>query len=282
MRIIPRDRCDRLGEGPIWSPTEQALFWVDILGQRLNRLRLADDSVTSWALPDMTGWVIERRAAPGFVAGTKAGIATLTLDPVTVALLTAPEPDLPRNRLNDAKADAAGRLYFGTMPMACDTPTGSLYRYDPDRRLTRLDSGYSVANGPAISADGSTLFHTDSVTGRIYRFAVHPDGSLGPRTLFRQFGGNEGSPDGMTFDAQGGLWVACWGAGRVVRLLPDASIDQVIALPASQISSVCFAGDRLDRMFVTSASDGVAEPAGGALFEVTPGRTGLLAHKFAG
>jgi sugar lactone lactonase YvrE len=86
----------------------------------------------------------------------------------------------------------------------------------------------------------------------------------------------------MTFDAQGGLWVACWGAGRVVRLLPDASIDQVIALPASQISSVCFAGDRLDRMFVTSASDGVAEPAGGALFEVTPGRTGLLAHKFAG
>ena len=282
MRIIPRDRCDRLGEGPIWSPTEQALFWVDILGQRLNRLRLADDSVTSWALPEMTGWVIERRAAPGFVAGTKAGIATLTLDPVTVTLLAAPEPDLPLNRLNDAKADAAGRLYFGTMPMACDTPTGSLYRYDPDSTLTRLDSGYSVANGPAISTDGSTLFHTDSVAGRIYRFAVHPDGSLGPRALFRQFGRGEGSPDGMTFDAQGGLWVACWGAGRVVRLLPDASIDAVIALPASQTSSVCFAGDRLDRMFVTSASDGVEEAAGGALFEVTSGRTGLPAHKFAG
>ena len=69
-----------------------------------------------------------------------------------IEALAAPEPDLPLHRLNDAKADAAGRLYFGTMPMACDTPTGSLYRYDPDATLTRLDTGYSVANGPAISA----------------------------------------------------------------------------------------------------------------------------------
>lgn len=282
MRIIPRDRFDRLGEGPLWSPSQQALFWVDILGQRLNRLRLSDDSVTSWALPAMTGWVTERRAAPGFIAGTKDGIATLTLDPVTVTIIAAPKPDLPLHRLNDAKADAAGRLYFGTMPMACDTPTGSLYRYDPDGTLTRLDSGYSVANGPAISADGAALFHTDSVAGRIYRFAVAPDGSLGPRALFRQFARGEGSPDGMTFDSEGGLWVACWGAGRVVRLRPDATIDQIITLPASQTSSVCFAGDRLDRMFVTSAGDGVNEAAGGALFEVESGRTGQAAHKFAG
>ena len=282
MRIIPRNRCDRLGEGPLWSPSEQALFWVDILGQRLNRLRLNDDSVSSWELPSMTGWVIERRAAPGFIAGTKDGIATLTFDPVTVTLIAAPEPELPLHRLNDAKADAAGRLYFGTMPMACDTPTGSLYRYGPDGKLTRLDSGYSVANGPAISADGTALFHTDSVAGRIYRFAVAPDGSLGSRALFRQFAPDEGSPDGMTFDSEGGLWVACWGAGRVVRLRPDATIDQIITLPASQTSSVCFAGDSLDRMFVTSASDGVNEAAGGALFEVESGRTGLAAHNFAG
>jgi sugar lactone lactonase YvrE len=282
MRMIPRDRRDRLGEGPIWSPSEQALFWVDILGKKLNRLRPSDDSVTCWDLPTPTGWVIERRSAPGFIAGTKDGIATLTLDPLVVTVLAAPEPDLPQHRLNDAKADAAGRLYFGTMPMACDTPTGSLYRYDPDGRLTRLDSGYSVANGPAISADGSTLFHTDSVAGRIYRFAVRADGSLGPRALFRQFTSDEGSPDGMTFDNEGGLWVACWGAGRVVRLRPDAMIDQIITLPASQTSSVSFAGELLDRMFVTSASEGVDEAAGGALFEVAPGRIGLAAHTFAG
>jgi sugar lactone lactonase YvrE len=282
MRIIPRDRCDRLGEGPLWSPSEQALFWVDILGQRLNRLRLSDDSVTNWTLPTMTGWVIERRSAPGFIAGTKDGIMTLTVDPVSVKIIAAPEPDLPLHRLNDAKADAAGRVYFGTMPTACDTPTGSLYRFDPDGVLTRLDSGYSVTNGPAISADGTALFHTDSVAGRIYSFAVYPDGNLGPRTLFRQFAPDEGSPDGMTFDSEGGLWVACWGAGRVVRLLTDATIDQIIPLPASQTSSVCFAGERLDRMFVTSAGDGVTEAAGGALFEIESGRTGLPAYKFAG
>ncbi len=276
MRIVPRNRVDQLGEGLLWSPRQNALFWVDITGKALNRLSLADDRVTRWDMPEMLGWVIERRGRPGFIAGLHSGFAELSLKPLRITPIAAPEPDRPGNRMNDAVADTAGRIYAGTMPIGCDVPTGSLYRFDPDHRLTRLDTGYTVSNGPAISPDGQWLFHTDSALGRVYRFALAADGALGPRSLFRQFAPDEGSPDGMTFDSDGGLWVACWGAGRIVRLGPDAAIDTAIDLPASQISNCCFAGPGLDRLFVTSASDGVDEPHAGALFEVATDRRGLV------
>lgn len=282
MRIVARTRHDRLGEGPLWMAHENALYWVDIIGQRLNRLSLADDGVTEWDMPEMIGWVIPRRQRPGFIAGLKSGIAELRLDPLRLTPLLAPEPSMPLNRMNDAKADTRGRIFAGTMPIACDTPTGSLYRFDPDGSLTRIDSDYIVTNGPAFSPDGAWMYHSDSALRRLYRFLVLADGNLGPRELFREFGPDEGFPDGMTFDSDGGLWVACWGAGCVVRLAADASIDTRIDLPASQTSSCCFAGAGLDRMFVTSSADGVDEPHGGALFEVETGRTGLAPARFAG
>ncbi|WP_033923246.1 SMP-30/gluconolactonase/LRE family protein, partial [Sphingomonas sp. 37zxx] len=89
-----------------------------------------------------------------------------------------------------------------------------------------------------------------------------------------------GKPDGMTFDADGGLWVAHWGGSRISRFDPAGKIERSIALPASQITSMTFAGASLDRMFVTSAAKGVSEPNAGALFEVDPGCCGLAPHRF--
>ncbi len=282
VRRVPRDRVDRLGEGLLWSPGSDALFWVDILGQRLNRLALADDSVTTWDIPEMIGWVIERRDHGGFIAGLASGFAALTLDPLQLVPLAAPDPHPPGNRLNDAKADARGRIFAGSMATAIDRASGGFFRLDPDGSVTMLDSGYTIANGPAISPCGGFLLHTDSAPGIIWRFANRDDGSLGPRTLFRRFGAGEGTPDGMSFDSDGGLWVAEWGAGRVSRFAPDGRRDSHVDLPASQISNCAFAGAGLDRMFVTSAADGVAEADGGALFEVETGRVGLVPHRFAG
>lgn len=281
-RLVPRDRVDTLGEGPLWSPSQGALFWVDIIGRRLNRLMLADGAVASWECPEMIGWVIERREGPGFIAGLQSGFARAELEPFSVTMLAVPESHPPHNRFNDAKADARGRIFAGTMPMAIDQPSGCFYRLDPDGTVTCLDTGYTVANGPAIHPDGRFLLHTDSVLGRIYRFDIRDDGSLGPRTLFRQFAAGEGKPDGMTFDADGGLWVAQWGAGRVGRYAPGGRLDDVVELPASQVTSCCFAGEGLDRMFVTSAADGVEEEFGGALFEVDVGRRGVLPERFGG
>jgi sugar lactone lactonase YvrE len=282
VRIV--DDCGRslLGEGSLWSERDNAVYWVDIVGQRLHRYSLGDGSIDSWDMPEPIGWVIERRGTPGFIAGFASGFAELALDPFSIRHICCPEPDLPGNRMNDAKADPDGRIWAGTMASDCKGEYGSLYRLEPDFNWTRVDGPYGIANGPAISADGRTLFHTDTARSEIYRFTVQKDGSLGDRQLFVRFEPDWGMPDGMTLDADGGLWVAHWGGGRVSRFTPEGMLDRSIALPASQITSCTFAGQELDRMFVTSAADGVEEPHAGLLFEVEPDCRGLPTLAFAG
>jgi sugar lactone lactonase YvrE len=126
------------------------------------------------------------------------------------------------------------------------------------------------------------MYHTDSALNRIFRLSIAEDGTLGPRELFLEFPPEWGSPDGMTIDADGGLWVAHWGGARVSRFWPDGTLDRAIALPASQITSCIFAGPDLDRMFVTSAADGVDEEFAGQLFEVDPEAKGLPTLRFGG
>ncbi|PAL21791.1 SMP-30/gluconolactonase/LRE family protein [Sphingopyxis sp. GW247-27LB] len=284
IRIVERARRDRLGEGLLWSDREQAVYWTDILERRVNRLTLIGGRIDSWEVPQTIGWVIERQGAPGLIAGHGREIVRLTLDPLAIETIAAPEPDRDGNRMNDAKADALGRIWAGTMPVTCDRPSGAFYRLDPDGRIARVDGPYTIANGPAIAPGGDMLLHTDTALGTIFRFAIRDDGSLGPREPFITFEKNWGSPDGMTFDAEGGLWVACWGGSGVMRFDPLGKPERRIALPASQITNMVFAGADLDRMFVTSAADGVerAEPDAGALFEVDPGCRGLPAGRYAG
>lgn len=283
VRIVARSQRDQLGEGPLWSSRENALFWVDIHGRQVHRLSLADDAVTSWDMPEMIGWVIERESARGFIAGFASGFAELHLEPLSIAAIADPEPHRPGNRLNDAKADSHGRIWAGSMPIDADRPEGALYRLDPDGRVAQMDAGYTIANGPALSPDETFLYHTDSRARRIYRFRLRPDGTLSDRIVFISFEPDWGAPDGMCVDREGGLWVAHWGAGCISRFNADATLDRRVHLPASQITSCAFAGPDLDRLFVTSASQGMEhEPHAGALFEVATGMRGLAPHRFGG
>lgn len=281
VAIIKRDRADQLGEGPLWSAREDALYWVDIRGRRINRLALADLSVTTFSQPDHTAWIIER-AGDGFVAGIGRDIVRLDLPANRRTPIGHVDQDVSGNRLNDAKADHLGRIWAGTMPISCDRPSGALYRLDPNGLIVHVDRPYTIANGPAIDPAGAFLLHTDTALRTIFRFAIYDDGSLGPRTPFIIFERDWGHPDGMTFDADGALWVACWGASCVTRFDPDGMRERSIALPASQITSCAFAGPNLDRMFITSAADGVKEEHGGALFEADPGCRGLAPERYQG
>ena len=259
------------------------MFWVDILERRLHRLALADDTTTSWDMPDMIGWVIEREHSPGFIAGFASGFAYLALEPFNIVHIVDPEPDCDANRLNDAKADSHGRIWAGSMPIDAASPQGALYRFDPDHRLTQVDAGYFVANGPALSPDETWLYHTDSKRGCIYRFRLQPDGTLSDRSIFIRFEPGWGSPDGMTVDVEGGLWVAHWGGSCISRFNDDGTRSRRIELPASQITSCTFGGSELDRLFVTSAADGVEnELHAGALFEVETGVRGFAPHRYRG
>lgn len=281
--VVPGSGRATLGEGALWSARDAAVFWVDILGRRLNRLTLADGAVTGWDMPEPIGWAIERDGYPGFIAGLSSGFVELDLEPFAIRPILDPEPGVTAHRMNDATADSRGRIWAGTMPTSCTGATGALYRLDPDRRCTRVATGYTIPNGPAIAADGSAMFHTDTALATIFRIAINDDGTLGERTPHIVFERGWGLPDGMTFDADGHLWVAHWGGGRVSRFDPSGARERSIAVDASQVTSMTFAGPDLDRMFVTTAADGKhEEELAGAVFEVDPRCRGLPTQRFGG
>ncbi|MEZ5679840.1 MAG: SMP-30/gluconolactonase/LRE family protein [Erythrobacter sp.] len=282
IRTISRSGRDILGEGPVWSAREQALFWVDILGQKLFRMEWPACAVQQWEFSEPVGWVIER-VRGGFVVGLRSGIYSLTLDPFGLELLVDPELEQPSNRLNDAKADWRGRIWFGTLDMGCDKPTGALWRLDTDLTCERVEDGLTIPNGPAISPSGSMFVHADSEARKIWRYAIDEDGRVLGKTLFLDFAGAEEAPDGMTFDSEGCLWLAQWGGARIERYSPDGKLIAAIKLPARNPTSCAFGGATLDRLFVTSAAQGdEANRAGGQLFEIETGVRGLLPFAFAG
>jgi D-xylonolactonase len=267
----------------LWVARENAVYWVDIKGRALHRLALADHGHTTWPMPQMLCWIVERRAGAGFIAGFKDGFARLFLDPLRIEPIHAPEPHLRSSRMNDAAVDRAGRIWAGTMDDTEAAPTGCLYRLDAAGDCTRHDTGYVVSNGPTFSPQHDLLYHTDTTRRTIYRFALRPDGSLGARETFVVFRDDWGWPDGMATDVDGGIWVAHWGGGRVSRFLPDGRLDRVVALPVSQVTSCCFAGANLERMFVTTASLGREhEPLAGSLFEIEPGVRGAPTFAYGG
>jgi len=278
-----------LGEGPLWSPGEKALYWVDIKAPALHRFRPEDGDKTSWVMPETIGWVIERANGEGLIAGFKErGFAFLTPGTMVPEVIGQPEPDYPDNRFNDAKADARGRIWAGTMDDEEREASGALYRLDPDQEWHRMDKGYVVTNGPAFSPDGTTLYHTDTFEGTIYAFDLSADGKLANKRIFVTIPEGDGYPDGMTCDAEGGLWVAHYNGWRLTRFRPDGQVDRIVEMPVSRVTSCTFGGPELDRLYITTARKGLDEqeleeqPLAGGLFVLEPGVKGLPAGQYGG
>lgn len=278
-----------LGEGPLWSPREAVLYWVDIKAPALHRYRPGDGDKISWVMPEPIGWVIERSNGQGLVAGLKQrGFVFLTPGTMAPETIGQPEPDYPDNRFNDAKADDAGRIWAGTMDDNEREASGALYRLDPDLDWQRMDRGYVVANGPAFSPDYRTLYHADTAAGTIYAFDLSSDGKLANKRTFATIPEGDGYPDGMTCDAEGGLWVCHWNGWRITRFTPEGAVDRVIEMPVSQVTSCTFGGPDFDRLYVTSATIGLSEqqraqqPLAGGLFELDVGVKGFAAGQFGG
>jgi D-xylonolactonase len=276
-----------LGEGPLWSEREQALYWVDILGHRLHRLIPASGQQSSWDFEEEISAVAERATQPGLIVSLRHGFALF--DPATEELsrLVQLESAMPGNRFNDGKCDRRGRFWAGSMDFACKSPTGSLYCFDGASPPRCMDGTYAVTNGPAWSADQRVMYMNDSVNGRVMAFDFDIEhGTISGKRVFLQFSDEEGSPDGMTTDAEGGLWIAHWGASRVTRRDERGAVLQTIKLPCSQITSCAFGGPGLRTLYITSAADGLTpealerEPLAGGLFAVEPGVAGVAADRF--
>ena len=223
----------------------------------------------------------------GFVFGGAAGLHLW--EPGGQARTLVTEHDGEPLSINDLVAGPGGRVYAGTAYWGEESleKEGKLYRFDPDGTVTILDEGFELANGMGFSPDNRTFYCTDSTRRIIYAYDVAPDtGDLSKRREWVRVPDSEGLPDGLTVDAEGGVWSAQWYGSQVVRYAPSGSVLQRYPVPAKQVSSVMFGGSELDELFITTAAenwesrymppnyDPRSGHIGGPLYRVLPGLQG--------
>ncbi|QMW24444.1 SMP-30/gluconolactonase/LRE family protein [Sandaracinobacteroides saxicola] len=264
-----------LGEGPVWH--DGALWFVDIKSDRIHRFDPANGDRRSWTTPPRPGFLAPRRSG-GFIVGLKRGLHDFDPASGTFLLRQEVDADHPGNRLNDGFVDAAGRLWFGTMDDAGRAPTGSLWRYDA-RGLAMMDPGYRITNGPAMSPDGRTLYHVDTLGRTIYAFDVDAGGALSNRRLFATVA--RGYPDGPAVDAEGTLWCALYGGWGIDRFAPDGRLIGHVALPCAAVTKAAFGGPDRRTLYVTTARQELSpaalaeQPLAGGLFALPVAVPGL-------
>jgi sugar lactone lactonase YvrE len=279
-----------VGESPVWCGSERVLYWVDITGQKIHRFHAATGANDSFHLPQPVTCVALRQRG-GLLVTLRNDFAFFDPGTEVLRVLDRVEEDKPDNRFNGGQCDRQGRFWAGTMNGThWDAPSGSLYRLDSKLRVTREQSGCVCANGLDWSPDGRVLYFTESFAYSIFAYDFDSaTGQIANRRLFAAVDKDSGAfPDGLTVDADGGVWSVHNAVGRVVRYTPAGKIDRVVQLPVPRPCGCAFGGDGLDVLYVTTAretmtADQIAKASlSGSLFAITPGVRGLPASYFEG
>lgn len=273
-----------LGEGPLWHPERQELFWTDIRAKEIFACDADGRNARRWSLGEAIGdiaWINRERL---LLAG-ETGLWSFDLERADAVRRWEIEADDPRARCNDGRVDPHGNFWIGTMGWRFEPGAGSYYRVTA-RGPELYRSGITVPNSLAFTPDGRRAYWTDTPTRVIWTQALGGDGT--PRGAPEPFVETpEGAfPDGAVCDAEGCLWSAQWDAWRVVRYRPDGTEDRVIELPVQRPTCPAFGGPDLSRLFVTTARVGLDEgtlksqPGAGGIFAVDLDLTGVLEPRF--
>jgi sugar lactone lactonase YvrE len=261
------------GEGPVWHAGWPGLRWVDMLAGDVLELSTAGVARThvgsvAAALRPIDGG--------GVVLAVERGFALAADDLSGVVSLGELWSD-PGVRMNEGGCDPDGRFYCGSMAYDERTGAGTLYRLAlDDGTVTPVLRDVTISNGLAWSPDGGTAYYVDTPTHRIDAFS-YVGGSLRDRRPVVHIPADVGSPDGLTVDAAGRLWVALWGGGAVHCYEPDGRLVERLRVPATNVTACTFGGPDLATLFITTSQQNVdrtAEPAAGALFQAAVGATG--------
>lgn len=278
---------DNLGEGPVWVPEEQALYWVDILRPTLQRWHPASGEYKNWMMPSDIGCFALRRQR-GMVLALRSGFAYFDLEGGDVTPINDPEADKPFTRFNDGKCDRRGRFWAGTMDEDGPNTRGALYRLDPNGEYQQIKSDVGISNGLGWSPDNRIMYYTDSIKRTIWSYDYDlGEGIISRQKVFAQTP-EDYVPDGLTVDAEGFVWSAKWDGWKIVRYAPDGSIDLEVPLPVQRPTSCIFGGPHLDILYITSAKVGLSEaelleqPFAGSVLMLETDTQGLPEPRFSG
>ena len=279
---------NRLGEGPIWSVEEGALYWVDIVAPAIHRYRPLDGVHDQWAMPEHIG-SLSMRTSGGLVVALKSGFAAFDPASGKVEMINHAEADKLDNRFNDGRCDREGRFFAGSLTYSEDQPLGSLWRLDIDRSAKPVMNSITVSNGLCWSPAGNIMYFADTPTRQIcaYEYDQTSGTPSNPRVLV-DTDRDGGWPDGSITDSEGCIWNAEWDGARVVRYTPDGKIDRVVTVPARRPTCAAFGGADLKTLFITSAWDRMSAderrewPLSGNLFAIDVDVPGLPDPKYLG
>ena len=283
------DAKAELGECPVWSAEEQALYWVDIRAPAMHRLDPASGATRTWPLPSRIG-SFGLRESGGAVVALVDGFHLLDFDTGELTFVAGPSEQVAGTRFNDGKVSPDGRFFAGTMDEAqLSRPIAGLFRLDPDGRLRQVLDGLIVSNGLAWSADGRTMFHSDSKAQVVWTYDYDPDsGNVSGRRELAHPTEEQGRPDGAATDDKGYYWSAGISAGVLNRWAPDGSLDRSIPLPCSNPTAPCFGGPDMRTIFVTSLRHDLPievlaeKPLSGGIFAVRVDVPGVPVARFRG
>lgn len=271
MSVFDKRQC-ALGEGPLWHPERKQLFWFDILGKRL--LSRTADGPLEWRFQNhvaVAGWVDHDT----LIIVSETALLRFDIPTGKTSPLLDLEADKPATRPHDGRADPFGGLWIGTIGKGVEAGSGSLYRYYLGE-ITQLKTGMTLPNSICFSPDGRTAYYAETTERRVLRQPLDAQGwPMGAAQVLIDLSNEELRPDGATMDSDGCLWVACWNAGKVLRITAEGEIRGAVSLPALKLTRTEFGGSDLTTLFVTSGAMGSSEPHAGQTFAISSGAVGL-------
>jgi len=247
-----------LGEGPVWDQRAGILWFVDIMAPAIHRFDPVTGERASWTAPSKVGWVVPG-TGDDLIAGLAGGLYRFSPESGHFTLLHPVEPDLPGNRINDCGVDPHGTIWFGTMDDSEREASGRFYRFDGK---TVRDAGIApmcITNGPAISPDGRTLYAVDTLARRILACPIGD--TAGSAQIFASIAEADGYPDGVTCDAEGGIWLGLWGGWMARRYDRSGAVTDEVRFPVANVTKIALGGPDGRTAYATTARKGLDREA---------------------
>jgi sugar lactone lactonase YvrE len=261
---------NQLGESAQWHAGENALYWADCHGPAIYRLDWRTRQVKSWPMPSRLSVLVPRRKGGLLVLLSDRGLCSFDTSTGALTPIVDPEANHAEIEPHDGKVDGRGRFIFGYMDRQFKRASGALYRLEPNMQCAKIAEGFIATNGPCWSPDWKTFYLSESRPKTILAFDY--DLEHGTVSNKRVFATTDAVPDGATVAADGGIWWALVGSGKIGCFNPSGKLERTVDIPAPLVTSVSFGGEKLDTLFVTTIGKEILGlqpgPQGGSLFAV--------------